>query len=288
MRVRPDMRRYASAAWICALCIGAIGFTGCDMVVPPEEETNLDNPRDPVSPTTHIPPETTIASGPANGSTITTSTVTITYESNADLFQTRLNTGTWSTWSSDTSTTLTYLDEAQYSFDVRSAYEPGEGEPTVIDETPASVTFTVDAVSGPSLRFSPSFREINQGSEFVLELIAEEVSDLMAVRATVQFDPDVLTTIDVTKGSFFTSTGGSQALYYTIDDVNGVLEIDIGTAAGSPAGVTGSGTIATLTFRGDTQNEIDVTFDLSATAFRDSNNQPITISNLVGARVRVR
>ena len=72
--------------------------SGCDMIIPPENETVYDNPQDPQS-STYVEPQTTILSGPANGSTIGTSTVTITYSGSegATYFQWRLNGGNWST-----------------------------------------------------------------------------------------------------------------------------------------------------------------------------------------------
>jgi len=77
---------------LCALSV----LPSCDMVVPPEEETILDNPRDPETPDTYEAPLTTITAGPSDGSTVNTSSVTFTYESNADLFQTRVDGSSWS------------------------------------------------------------------------------------------------------------------------------------------------------------------------------------------------
>jgi hypothetical protein len=214
----------------------------------------------------------------------------LTYSGNegAALFQYRLNDEDWSSWSEATSVTFTYLDERTYTFEVRAAYDPGDTQPTQIDPSPASVTFTVDAVGGPSLRFSPPYHEADRGTVFMLELVAEEVSDLMAVKAVLRFDPAVLTAIEVAKGSFLASTGGQQALYYTVHQYAGEIEINIGTAAGSPPGVAGSGTIAVLSFRGNIRDELDISFDAAGTGLRDSANQVITINRLVGARVKVR
>ena len=93
------MARLLQAAVLTAFITGhLLTITSCDMIIPPEEESELDNPRDPDNPDTFEAPETTITSGPADSSTVNTSTVTFEYESNADLFQTRLNGSDWSDW----------------------------------------------------------------------------------------------------------------------------------------------------------------------------------------------
>ena len=148
-------RLFRAVLFIAFIAGNLLAVTSCDMVVPPEEESEYDNPRDPENPDTYVAPLTTITSGPSEGSTVNTSTVTFEYESNADLFQTRIDSGSWSVWSSALSTTFEYLDEGPYTFEVRSAYDPGTGAPTDIEETPKSVTFIVNAVTGPSLRLSP-------------------------------------------------------------------------------------------------------------------------------------
>ncbi len=271
---------------LCLLCALSV-LPSCDMVVPPEGETVLDNPRDPGNPSTYEAPLTTITVGPSEGSTVNTSSVTFTYESNADLFQTRVNGSDWSEWSASTSTILEYLDEGSFTFEVRSAYDPGQGEPTDIEETPKSVYFTVDAVAGPSLRLSPLLIETAQGVDFELELIAEEVTDLMAVKAVINYNPDQIMVVEIQEGSFLASTGGSLASYFTSDPASGTIEINIGTAAGLPSGVSDTGVVAIIKLRGLTAAESDLIFNQDSTELRDSNNQTISISSLVGARVRM-
>lgn len=271
------------------LClIGTLSvLPSCDMVLPPEVETVLDNPRDPETPDTYEAPLTTITVGPSEGITVNTSSVSFSYETNADILQTRLNGSSWSGWSASTSTTLEYLDEGPYTFEVRSAYDPGQGEPTDIEETPKSATFIVDAVAGPSLRLSPLLYEAQQGVDFDIELIAEEVTDLMAVKAVINYDPSKITVIEIQEGSFLASTGGSLASYFTSDPISGTIEINIGTAAGSPPGVSGTGPVVIIKLRGLTAAESDLIFNQGSTELRDSDNQTISISNLVGATVRL-
>ncbi|MFC1499823.1 cohesin domain-containing protein [Candidatus Zixiibacteriota bacterium] len=275
-----------------ALVTSALAVVSCDVVIPELPETELENPIDPETPETYVAPETTIVSGPEDGSTISTSTTTITFDSNADLYQWNLrgtdwNSAGWSDWSATTSATLEYLNEGEYDFLVRSAYDPGEGEPTAIDTSAAVVTFFVDAIAGPALRMSPLLIEPETGVGFEIEIIAEEVTDLMAVKAVISFDPSLMTVEGIQEGDFLTSTGGSLASYFDVDTDAGTIEINIGTAAGSPVGVTGTGTVATLQCLVTSTTDQVLEFDQALTVLRDADNQPITITSLVAARVRV-
>lgn len=281
-------RLFRAALFTVFIAGNLLAVTSCDMIVPPEEESEFDNPRDPENPDTYVAPQTTITSGPLEGSIVNTSTVTFKYESNADLFQTRINGNNWSVWSSISSTTLEYLEEDQHTFEVRSAYDPGTGAPVDIEEIPVAVSFRVDAVTGPSLRLSPLFNDIAQGVDFEIELIAEEVTDLMAVKAVIKYNPSQISVKEIREGIFLTSTGGNLASYFTTDPILGTIEINIGTATGTPPGVTGTGTIVIIKLSGLTTANTDLTFDQAGTELRDSDNNTIIVVNFVGSVVRIR
>ncbi|MFC1530262.1 cohesin domain-containing protein [Gemmatimonadota bacterium] len=288
------MTRLARRLQMPLLLAAILGFTmilpACDAFIPPLVDAELENPIDPESPDTFVEPETTITGGPTEGSTITSPSTTFSFSSNADLYQwSLLGTtwdGAWSAWSEVSSLTLEYLNEGSYSFLVRSAYAPGEGAPTSIDPTPASLSFSVDAVAGPSLRLSPLLISSSVGEEVLIEIVAEEVTGLMAVKAVIHYDPGKLTVEELLKGDFLASTGGSVAAYFDIDDLGGAIEINIGTATGTPVGVSGTGTIAHLRCTISAAIDQDLTFDQALTEFRDADNQPIAIVSLIGARVR--
>ncbi|MFC1628184.1 cohesin domain-containing protein [Gemmatimonadota bacterium] len=289
--MRAHLRRRLVSLILVMLASTTFVVTACDTLIAPVLDTELDNPIDPDSPDTYVEPETSIISGPTDGSTITTSSATFTFASNADLFQwSLLGTvwdGEWSEWTESTSLTLEYLNEGEYFFQVRSAYDPGEGVPTEIDTSSASLTFTVDAVSGPSLVMSPLLIDATVGDEFTIEIVAEEVTDLMAVKAVIQYDPTKLTVEEVLEGTFLSSTGGSLASYFDIDAVTGTIEINIGTAAGSPVGVSGTGTVAHLRFSATAAVDQVLSFHPLLTEFRNSSNLTITINSLLSVRVRV-
>jgi len=143
-------------------------------------------------------------------------------------------------------------------------------------------------VAGPSLRLSPLLIETAQGVDFELELIAEEVTDLMAVKAVINYNPSQITVVEIQEGSFLASTGGNLASYFTSDPVSGTIDINIGTATGTPPGVSGTGAVVIIKLRGLITAETDLTFDQVGTELRDSDNSTITVMSLIGAVVRVR
>ena len=87
-------------------------------------------------------PETIITNYDSlNESTIDTSSVTIFWKGNefVNHYSYNLDSTQWSGWSADTSVTLNNLSNGFHIFYVKSRYGIG-----IEDETPATVTFTVD------------------------------------------------------------------------------------------------------------------------------------------------
>jgi len=75
-------------------------------------ESGASNPLDPDNPD-FIDPQIIIKTGPTENDTLTlhTAVFSIQYNETAREFSYNLNQAGWSTWSSDTILTLTYLDE---------------------------------------------------------------------------------------------------------------------------------------------------------------------------------
>lgn len=263
---------------------------GCDAIVdvigelpdPPP----VDNHLDPDNPSFE-PPNSEIIS-PADDFTSSSSSVEIRWQGNAGVaaFQDSLSEGSWSSWYTSTSRTLGPLDEGSYTFFVRAAYDTTIA--ILIEDTPASVSFTVDAVQGASLRFSPPFVEGSLTGDIDLNLVAEDVSNLMMVKAVFTFDPSVITLDAWGESDFLTSNGGSILSYYEVDNVAGRVEINLSVVDADPAGVSGTGTLVNLTFNGTTAGLSSLSFVSAQTEMRDPSNAPIAIVNLVDAQVRVR
>ncbi len=268
------------------------GTAGCDMIVDlieePPEEPPVDNPLDPDPGNPNfVPPSTTILS-PSSGATSTTASVTVTWQGNQGVvaFQDSLAGGRWSAWSSRTSRTFGPLDEGSHTVFVRAAYDTTVA--VLIEDTPASVSFTVDAVQGTSLRFSPPYLEGPRTGDIEVSLVAEDVTDLMMVKAVFTFDPDVITIDDWNESDFLVSNGGTVLAYAVVDNAAGRFEINLSVVGADPAGVSGTGTLITLTFAGTAAGLSSLTFVDAETELRDPSNDPIAIVQLVDAQIRVR
>lgn len=280
-------------AFVATLLLFTGVLAACDAMNPVEEIT-FENPVDP-SGDAFVSPTTTITGGPSDGSTVSTEEVTFTWEGNdnATLFQVRITggewDGTWGQWDTHTSLLIGFLDEVGYTFEVRSGYPSDSGDPVEIDETPESVSFTVDAMQGPALRMTPTRLTESVNNTFSIEIIAEDVVDLTMTQITIRFNSSFIQYADsYTYGSFLTGNGGSILEFPSyVDQGAGVVEFNFGIAGANPPGVSGTGTIMTVFFRGTSSGSSDMTFGAANTLLRNHLNQGITITagNLRGARI---
>ncbi len=268
----------------------------CDSLVSTITEPPIDPPVDnPIDPDPENPsfvvPNTTILS-PSGGSTFSSASVNVSWQGNQGViaFQDSLAGGSWSAWSNVTSKTFGPLDEGNFTVFIRAAYDTSIT--ALIEDSPASVSFTVDAVQGASLRFSPPYLEGGLTGDIDLNLVAEDVSNLMMVKAVFTFDPSVITLNpglnDWSDSEFLSGNGGSVLSFYEVDNVAGRFEINLSVVEGDPAGVTGTGTLLTLTFSGTAVGLSSLTWVDAETEMRNPSNQSISIVNLVGAQIRVK
>jgi hypothetical protein len=108
-------------------------------------------------------------------------------------------------------------------------------------------------------------------------------------KVVIRFNASMIQfTESFTYGTFLTSNGGSVLEFDpVIDNGSGYLEFNFGIAGANPPGVSGTGVILTLQFRGINPGSSDVTFGVTNTLLRNHDNNTITItsSDLYGARV---
>jgi hypothetical protein len=286
-------RRLLRIALLLPLITGVIlVLPACDSLVStitePPVDPPVDNPIDPDPDNpVFVPPNTTILS-PSDGATLNNAIFTVSWEGNDGViaFQDSLTGGTWSAWTGRTSKTFGPLDEGNHTIYVRAAYDTSVT--AVIESTPASVSVTIDSVRGTSLRFSPPYIEGGTTGDIDVNLVAEDVTNLMMVKAVFTFDPNVITLDAWGESDFLTGNGGSILAYYEVDNVTGRCEINLSVVEGSPAGVSGTGTLVNLTFSGTAAGLSSLTWVGAETEMRDPANVSITIVNLVGGQVRVR
>ena len=209
------------------------------------------NPLDPESPD-FVNPETTITNTDLDGSTLNTSTVTITFAGNdlvvayayridGDLAY--VDSGEYSDWTSSTSVTYDYLDEGDYTFSVKSRYASGDE-----DETPATASFSVDMVGEKGIRVYPLL--VSVGAPWLtsqhsnVNIYSEAVTDLVFFSFQIQFNPSILSVDveDIVRGSLI--SGIAEYAFLPKEISAGLIKVSF-TALES-AGVSGTGSLVIL------------------------------------------
>ena len=247
-------------------------------------EPEFNNPLIPGDPN-YTDPQTTITSGPAEGAVLDSHAVTFSWTGNRDEmeFRFRLNAGIWSDWAADTAVAYTYQDEGPNLFEVHGRYIS-----LVEEKTPASRLYEINNIQGPALWLSPRYQEASQGDFRTVIIMLEEVTDVMAAKVLLTFDPaqfEILAVILYNDGrSLLTSTGGSVIGFASYDISAGTATIEAVTVAGNPAGVSGRGPIAEARFKVLAGGVLS--FGAGST-LRDPDNAVISLSSMVPSRVVV-
>jgi len=109
-----------------------------------------------------------------------------------------------------------------------------------------SLIFAVSAVDAASVEVDPSSQTVSGGDAFHVNVIVDDVVDMRADQAVLNFDPDVMQVTGVVEGDFLKTGGNTIGL--------GMWDNTAGTATfgyslyGSWTAVSGGGTLATIEF----------------------------------------
>ena len=223
-------------------------------------------------------PETTITSANLDGSTITTTTLTISFEGDDQVieFSYNLDNSEYSHWSSSNQVTLDYLDEGLHTFSVKGRYATGEE-----DNTPASTSFTVNAVTGPALMFHPR-REITfQNNIVTFQLLAEEVENLMLATINISYDNTQIEIMSVIQGDMFTGSG--ESVFISEEDTNS-LSIHTMLLGGDRPSVSGTGVLAEITIKSKALGSTSLNFN-GTQVFKTHEDRLISIQETVNGLV---
>ena len=129
----------------------------------------------------------------------------------------------------------------------------------------------------PSSRFSFStaVTQVKVGDRFTVQLKAENISDLAGWQSDIIFDPAVLKVNNVSEGNFLKQGGGrTHFLKGTVDNTTGRID-GIGSARISEGGVSGEGTLLSVTFTAKVNGESQ----LSLRKFQAGSSTGETISS---------
>lgn len=140
------------------------------------------------------------------------------------------------------------------------AATPPTGQPLVATPVPAANMAPSGAAFGTGVMVSvlPAVSNQPVGSTFQINVNLSGGEDIYSVPMQLQFDPHVLELVNVDAGDLLKRDGKEATVAHRLDE-NGMLTIAATRPPGAK-GVTGQGTVCTLTFKAATPGETNISF----------------------------
>ena len=130
----------------------------------------------------------------------------------------------------------------------------------------------------------------NVNHNFSIEIVVGDVDDLMGVLVEIVFDTNYLQIIDITPGGFLGSLQDETVSFITTstDDANnsGFIEINSTRLGVENPGISGTGTIAYITFQTLNQGTTEIMFT-EESLMRDIDNNDIPYGGLIRATIEI-
>jgi general secretion pathway protein D len=136
----------------------------------------------------------------------------------------------------------------------------------------------VPTPGGASFGFDPPSISQRVGSTFAVNVVVSGVQNAYSVPLQVNYDPKTLQVVNVSNGSFLSQDGQLVTLVKRDDDATGTLQINATRPPGS-TGVSGQGTVVTLTFRAKAPGQSNLA--ISKGGARDPGMQAIPVFGTV-------
>lgn len=102
--------------------------------------------------------------------------------------------------------------------------------------------------SAADLSLSASANPATVGTSVSVDVLLAGVSDLFGYQYTLNFNPAVLQFTSGSEGSFLSAGGSTYFDIGTVDNVAGTISFSFNTLIGDIPGVSGSGTLANMSF----------------------------------------
>jgi len=148
------------------------------------------------------------------------------------------------------------------------------GQPAIAPAQPNSTTGT------PGFSFDPSTIQVTKGNTFAVNLVISGAQNVYSVPVQLNYDPKILQLLNVSNGGFLSQDGQAVALVHREDDGLGQVTITASRPPGS-GGVTGKGTVVTLTFQAKATGQSPLT--ITRGGARDPGLQSIAVTGAQAA-----
>ena len=126
--------------------------------------------------------------------------------------------------------------------------------------------------------FDPATVTQAQGATFAMNVLLSGAQNVYSVPLKISYDPKVLQVVNVSNGGLLSQDGQAVALVHRDDDSSGTLQITATRPPGA-TGVSGQGTVVTLTFMAKAAGQSTLT--ISKGGARDPGMQPIAVAGAV-------
>jgi hypothetical protein len=242
-------------------------------------QVEKDNPLDPDGGEYEVP--TINLSTISNGDTLFHESINLVLDGNelVSEYRFKLDQFDWSNWSIDSIVSLEYLDEGEHNVSFQSRYSTGDTSEIF------SISFVVDAVSGPSLMFYPRRHIIQNGSEATFLINVEEVSNFMAGEIHLSYEPSNIEIISILPGSIFEQYNES-IFHFDIDDVNGQIDLLMTLLDSNLPSFSGTADIIEITIKNKTSNNSAISF-ASNQVLKDPTNEIINLDQIISGVIEV-
>jgi general secretion pathway protein D len=177
----------------------------------------------------------------------------------------------------------------------RVSHSPAASEPAPANASPTSGTApsqftpppspqgsspTAPGPGAASFGFDPPSISQRSGSTFAVNVVLSGVQNAYSVPLQVNYDPKTLQVVNVSNGPFLSQDGQLVTLVKRDDDTTGTLQINATRPPGS-SGVSGQGTVVTLTFRAKAAGQS--TLAISKGGARDPAMQALPVAGTVAS-----
>jgi general secretion pathway protein D len=126
--------------------------------------------------------------------------------------------------------------------------------------------------------FDPATVTQAQGATFTMNVLLSGAQNVYSVPLKISYDPKVLQVVNVSNGGLLSQDGQAVALVHRDDDSSGTLQITATRPPGA-TGVSGQGTVVTLTFMAKAAGQSNLT--ISKGGARDPGMQPIAVAGAI-------